>query len=196
MVSPPQNSAPSDDFTRMPMFQITTAFAERFQGCRNVYIENICDPVSKHEFGHCSRGDSAHQNRVRASIKDNIVMCIVLVAACVVIVVSSHHLLDSLTSHRTEAWQRCGILLAALAIGLTDCIAIGVSQWGSGYYGLAEGAVSAALGSSARLLSALLSVSTLLDWSMGAAASALSLNVSHWVLLVVAICVQIGGKGW
>jgi hypothetical protein len=199
MVNLREDIAPVDYFTRMPMFQITTDFAERFQDCRNAYINNICDPVSKQKFSRSSRGDTACQNRVRAGMKDITVICIVLVAACIMILVSSHYLLDSIAAQGTEhrnVWQRFDVLLTTLVIGLTDCIAVGVSQRGSGYYALAEEAVSAALGSSARLLSALLSVSTLLVWSMGAAASTLSVNAFHCALLVVAMFAQIVGKGW
>jgi hypothetical protein len=199
MVSPWEGSAPTDYFTCKPIFQITTRFAERFQDCRKVYIDTICDPVSKQKFSHGSRSDNATQNRAHASITDIIVICIVLAAACVIILVSSHHLLDSIPpkgTERRDVWPHFDVLLTTLIIGLADCIAVGVSQWWSGYYALAEEAVSAALGSSSRLLSALLSVSTLLGWSMGAAVLALPVNAFHCVLLVVAMFVQIVGKGW
>jgi hypothetical protein len=136
---------------------------------------------------------------VRRGVKDNRVISIVLAGACVIILLSSHHLIDSITPKDTErrnAWQRFDILLITLLVGLTECICISVSKCGSGYYALAEVVISTMLGSTARLLSALLSVSTLVAWSMGIEASALSIDTFHCALLLVAMLIQMVGEGW
>jgi hypothetical protein len=192
MVHPRDDSADFERFIRRPMLQVTSCVAERFQDCRDIHIDSISERGSK-------SGDRVKQNSVYGSARNNTVISIVLAAACVIILVSSHHLADSMTPKNTErrsVWQRLEVLLITFLVGLTECVAVCVSRRGSGHHAVAEDVISTALGSTARLLSALLSVSTLVGWLLGTETSVLPIDAFHCALLVVALLMQMVGEGW
>jgi hypothetical protein len=178
IVRPRDDSADFDAFTRRPTLRLTSHIAERFQECRDAHVESISESGSRR--------------------KDTTVISIILAAACVIILVSSYHLVDSITLENTErlsTWQRLSILLTTTLVGLTECVAVCVNTWRSGR-SAAEEVGSAALGSTARLLSALVSVSTIVGWSLGTEALVLPVDVFHYALLVVALLMQWIGEGW
>jgi hypothetical protein len=181
MVQPRDGSADLDTFARRPTLRLTSYIAERFQDCRDAHVDNI--------------SESGSSKRTR----DTTVISLIVAAACVIILVSSHHLVDSITLENTErlsTWQRLSILLTTSLVGLTECVAVCVNTWRSDRSAVAEEVRSAALGSTARLLSALVSLSTIIGWSLGMEALVLPIDAFHYALLVVALLMQWISEGW
>jgi hypothetical protein len=84
IVRPQDNSVDFDIFARRPTLRLTSYVAERFQECRDSYVDGISESSSI------------------PNIRDTIVISIILAAACVIILISSHHLVDSITLENTE----------------------------------------------------------------------------------------------
>ncbi|KAH5983074.1 hypothetical protein HBI08_238220 [Parastagonospora nodorum] len=181
IVRPRDGSADFDTFTSKPALRLTSHIAERFQDCRDAHVDSICERSSS--------------KRAR----DITVISAILAAACVIILVSSHHLVESITlenAERLSTWQRISILLITSLVGLTECVAVCVDTWRSDRSAVAEEVSSATLGSTARLLSALVSVGTIVGWSLGMEALVLPVDAFHYALLVVALLVQWISGGW
>ncbi|KAH7061030.1 hypothetical protein BKA63DRAFT_197689 [Paraphoma chrysanthemicola] len=199
MVSPASTNAQSDEINRRPLFSISSRMAERIQDCRDIHIDSISKPCSWPASHHNSGGDGTDQNNLYRGTKDNTVISIIFVTACVIILVSSYHLVDAIAPKGPEhlnAPQQFGILLITLLVGLTESIAVCVERWRLRHCAVAEEVLSFALGSTARLLTALLSVSTLVGWTIGAGASMLPVAAFHCALLGVALVMHIVGEGW
>jgi hypothetical protein len=181
MVRPRDSSADFDTFARRPTLRLTSYIAECFQDCRDAHVDSI--------------SESGSSKRTR----DTTVISLILAAACVIIIVSSHHLVDSIALEDAEqlsTWQRLSILLTTSLVGLTECVAVCVNTWRCGRSAVAEEVNSAALGSTARLLSALVSLSTIIGWSLGMEALVLPIDAFHYALLVVALLMQWISEGW
>jgi hypothetical protein len=181
IVRPRDGSADFDTFTSRPTLRLTSHIAERFQDCRDAHVDSISEISSS------------------MRTRDTTVISAILAAACVVILVSSHHLVDSITlenAERLSTWQPISILLISFLVGLTECVAVCVNTWRSDRSAVAEEVSSAALGSTARLLSALVSVGTIVGWSLGMEALVLPVDAFHYALLAVALLVQWISGGW
>jgi Ca2+/Na+ antiporter len=179
MVHPRDGSTDFNAFARRPMLPLSSNIAGRFQDCRDAYVDSVAKTS-------------------RASTANNTVISVVLAAACVVILVSSYHLVDSITPSDTKeqsAWWRLNVPLTTFLVGLTECAAVCVHRWQSSHSIAAEVTV-ATLGSTARLLSALLSIATLVGWSLGATVLVLPINAFHCALLTVASLMQKLSRGW